>query len=228
MLIPGQQGPESRGPSQALYRAPQLSMARRTRKANSQAFGVGSEDCLPRQREFEMRPSTDPKFRKILALTVLAWFSWGCSAPPEPGRSHTSKAPDFNLNLVDGGQLRLSEYRGKVVLLHFWATWCPPCTAAIPHENELQDKYGHDGFTVLGLSVDRKPEDVRDFLEDTTVKYPVAMVDDSTREAYGGVPTVPLTILVDRQGTIRKTKIGFTSRDVAAFERRIVQLLGEG
>lgn len=166
---------------------------------------------------------------KILPLVLCLMGSlWGCSDSPQASHAGRALAPDFQLEGLDGGEVRLSDYRGKVVMLHFWATWCPPCTAAIPHEKELQERYGEDGFVVIGLSMDRDPEDVREFLEKSPVNYPVALVDKPTRAAYGGVPTVPLTILVDRDGIIRKQQIGFTVEDVASLERRITRLLEEG
>jgi len=166
----------------------------------------------------------------LLAFLVMAFLGvgGGCSRVDGGGTAVRPEAPEFRLEGLDGGEVRLSDFRGKVVLLHFWATWCPPCTQAIPHERELQERYGEEGLVVVGLSMDRKPQEVREFLEGTPVNYPVALVDTSTRQAYGGVPTVPLTILVDRSGAIRTRKMGFRPEDAADLERRIRRLLEEG
>lgn len=163
----------------------------------------------------------------LLAFLALAAGGLGCSSGVEDGTASRRAAPEFRLQGLDGAEVRLSDFRGKVVLLHFWATWCPPCTAAIPHERELQEKFGEDGLVVVGLSMDRKPEDVREFLEETPVNYPVAIVDPPTRQAYGGVPTVPLTILVGRDGRIRKQAIGYAPEDAPEWERRVRRLLEE-
>jgi len=168
--------------------------------------------------------------RKKVWLPVflaLALGGGGCSSGVEDGTAARRAAPEFRLQGLDGAEVRLSDFRGKVVLLHFWATWCPPCTAAIPHERELQEKFGGDGLVVVGLSMDRKSEDVREFLQETPVNYPVAIVDAPTRQAYGGIPTVPLTILVGRDGRIRKQAIGYSPEDAPEWERRVRRLLDE-
>ncbi len=163
----------------------------------------------------------------IAILTLTLGLLLGCSDTGGSADRRLREAPEFSLSTLDGSPVRLSDYRGKVVLLHFWATWCPPCTAAMPHEKELQEKYGEEGFVVLGMNMDRELEDVEAFLRENPVNYPVVLVDEGTRKAYGGVSTLPLTVLVDRDGTIRKKKMGFVPEDVAALERKIEQLLEE-
>ncbi len=162
----------------------------------------------------------------ILALLTLT-LAAGCSGEGEPPRKNLRAAPDFKLTSLDGSTVQLSDYRGKVVLLHFWATWCPPCVAAMPHEAKLQEMYGPDGLVVLGLSLDRKADEVRKFLAENPVNYPILILDDATREAYGGVPTIPLTILVDRDGTVRRKKIGYTDEDRVSIEEKVKALIGE-
>ena len=135
------------------------------------------------------------------------------------------EAPDFTLPLVDGGQLRLSSYRGKIVLLDFWATWCVPCREETPHFVELQRKYGDRGLQVIGVSMDDSPDPVRAFYRQFRMNYPVVMGTADVGAAYGGVLGLPIAFLVDREGRIYAKHMGAT--DAAVFENEIRKLLPE-
>lgn len=159
---------------------------------------------------------------------LLAALWAGCSGETAPQRPDSRAAPNFTLPKVEGGELSFAAYRGQVVLLDFWATWCAPCRAGIPHHVKLQEKYGARGFAVLGLSLDKNPEDVTEFLSRETVNFPMAYLDDPTRQAFGGVPTIPYSVLIDRSGRIRQKKVGFSQEIAESMEKAIVQLLNEG
>ena len=132
-------------------------------------------------------------------------------------------APDFSLPQLSGQQLHLSDYRGKLVLLDFWATWCDPCREEIPHFVELQDKYRDQGLQIIGISMDDSPEPVRDFYQRFKMNYPVVMGDAATGELYGGILGLPIAFLIDRDGRIYSKHVGAT--DIAVFEREIAPLL---
>lgn len=132
------------------------------------------------------------------------------------------EAPDFKLPLVDGGLLRLSSYRGKIVLLDFWATWCVPCREEIPHFVELQRKYGDRGLQIIGVSMDDSPDPVRPFYQQFQMNYPVVMGTADVGVAYGGVLGLPIAFLIDREGRIYSKHIGATDRTV--FENEITRL----
>lgn len=132
-------------------------------------------------------------------------------------------APDFTLPLIDGGQLRLSSYRGKVVLLDFWATWCVPCRDETPHFVELQQKYGGQGLQIVGVSMDDSPDPVRTFYQQFHMNYPVVMGTADVGGAYGGVLGLPIAFLIDREGRIYAKHIGAT--DAAVFDKDITTLL---
>jgi len=165
------------------------------------------------------------RVRVALALALLSVLAAGCSKGREP--EVVRIAPDFTLSSTDGNRVRLSDYRGKVVLLDFWATWCPPCRAAIPHVVQLQNKYRADGFAVLGMNMDQNPEDLVAFLSRVAVNYPTLKTDPETLQAYGGVSSIPLTLLIDRQGKIRERYLGFDNRIAEQMERAIQALLQE-
>ncbi len=132
-------------------------------------------------------------------------------------------APDFSLPQLNGQDLRLSSYRGKVVLLDFWASWCEPCRVETPHLIELQQKYGDQGLQVIGLSMDDSPDPARAFYQQFRMNYPVVMGNAKTGELYGGVLGLPIAFLIDRDGRIKSKHIGAT--EPAVFEKEIATLL---
>ncbi len=140
------------------------------------------------------------------------------------------KAADFNLTDTDGKKVKLSDYKGKVVILDFWATWCPPCVKEIPHFNQLSKTYASKGLVVLGVSVDQDGAPaVLKFKKKTTVDYRIAISDDATHRTYqsylpkdeqGGIP---FTFVIDKQGIIRQHYVGY--RPMEVFETAIKDLL---
>ena len=163
----------------------------------------------------------------MLLLSALVLALMGCSSSNGSQTDPTPMAPGFALETASGEHVRLDNYRGRVVMLHFWATWCAPCRAAIAHEVKFQEAYEEQGFTVLGMNMDKDREDVVQFLERNELNYPTLYVDAETREAYGGVASIPLTIIIDRTGRIRRKSIGYTLQLISSLERMIETLLEE-
>ena len=142
------------------------------------------------------------------------------------GIAEQSLAPDFSLPDLTGQKLDLSSYRGKVVLLDFWATWCDPCREEIPHFVELQDKYGDQGLQIIGVSMDDGPEPVREFYQRYKINYPVVMGNAKTGELYGGVLGLPIAFLIGRDGRICSKHVG--AADISSLDREITaQLRGQ-
>jgi peroxiredoxin len=134
-----------------------------------------------------------------------------------------SAAPAFSLRDLSGHPVALADYRGKVVVLDFWATWCIPCRQEVPHFVALQKKYGSKGLAVIGVSMDDEEKPVRSFYKELGMTYPVAMGDAAMAERYGGILGLPVTFVIDRQGRIRFRHDGQT--DAAVIEREVASLL---
>lgn len=133
-------------------------------------------------------------------------------------------APDFKLETLDGKPLRLGDYKGKVILLNFWATWCGPCRAEVPDLVGLQEKY-KDRLQILGLVVDDDDQDaIRKFIAEFGINYPAAMATDEIRLQYGGIPALPTSFIIDDQGRVVQKHEGL--RDPVLYEVEIRSLLG--
>jgi peroxiredoxin len=132
-------------------------------------------------------------------------------------------APDFSRTDVAGKVIRLSHYRGQVVLLNFWATWCPPCLDEIPAFSGWQQKYGAEGLQVLGVSMDDGPKPVTSAIGKFHVVYPIVMSDEKLVELYGGVLGLPLSFIIDPSGRIVAHFQG--KSDLRRMEQQIKALL---
>lgn len=136
-------------------------------------------------------------------------------------------APDFELKSLDGKTVRLADFRGKAVLLNFWATWCQPCKIEMPWFVELQNKYGARGLQVVGIAMDDASEqDIAKFAKDMGVNYPVLIGKESVGDAYGGVQFLPTTFFLDRSGKVVDRVFGLKSR--SDIEDDVKTALGQG
>jgi peroxiredoxin len=118
-------------------------------------------------------------------------------------------APDFTLKSNSGANLRLSELRGEVVMINFWASWCGPCRQEMPILSELHDKYKAMGFTVLGVNVEENSSEARKLLKEMPVSFPVLFDNDSSVSKRYDVVAMPSTVLVDRDGNVRYLHKGY-------------------
>jgi cytochrome c biogenesis protein CcmG/thiol:disulfide interchange protein DsbE len=132
-------------------------------------------------------------------------------------------APDWKLKALDGQEVKLADFRGKVVILDFWATWCPPCRKEIPAFIELQQQYEKSGLVIVGISFDKAVETVKEFARTEKINYPIAMGTMELAQAYGGINSIPTTFVVDPAGKIVKSFVGFHPK--AEFEKEITPLL---
>jgi peroxiredoxin len=148
----------------------------------------------------------------IIALAAVVLFAAAPSRSATPAAA-SAAAPDFALKDLDGKIVRLSDYRGKAVVLNFWATWCPPCRHEIPWFVDLQNQYGPHGLEIIGISMDESgPAAVKRFADRMNVNYKVVMGDAATAARYGGVRVLPTTVYIGRDGKVISTVPGLVSK----------------
>lgn len=146
---------------------------------------------------------------------------------PANGQLIGGIAPDFELQTLEGSNLRLSSLRGKAVLLNFWATWCGPCKIEMPWFVELQKEYGPQGFQVIGVAMDdASTDDIAKFAKDMGVNYPILLGKEAVGLSYGGVNVLPTTFFLDRDGKVLAREFGLQSRSV--FVDHIKEALSQG
>jgi len=156
--------------------------------------------------------------RGMFVLTLLLSVLLGACSSSAP-----KNAPNFALRDSDGRMVQLSDYRGKVVLLNFWATWCGPCKMEIPWFVEFERRYKDQGFAVLGISMDEDGwEVVKPFMSRLGINYRILMGNDSVAQAYGGVDSLPTTFVIDRDGSVISVHVGLVSK--RRYENDLTQL----
>ena len=155
-----------------------------------------------------------------VGATLLLSSCWRQEYQEEPGikapvksQKDRKPAPDFTLKDATGATVKLSDYRGKVVLLNFWATWCGPCKIEIPWFMEFEKNYKDRKFAVLGVSLDDDGWDsVRPYLEAHKINYRVMVGSEELSQQYGGVDSLPTTFVLDREGRIAVRHVGLVSK----------------
>ncbi len=165
------------------------------------------------------------KWLYILLIVFSAVIVISCDFQSPKGQSPVSigtLAPDFALRDISGREVSLSAYRGKIVLLEFWAAWCAPCRASVPELVEVQDKYREKGLVVLGISMDTGSDAVQmlnEFSKEFKINYPVLLDDSKTSRTYR-VSSLPTSYIIDREGRIQDYSFGYTGnlqQNIASF-----------
>lgn len=163
----------------------------------------------------------------VLVIGFLAW-RFAPQAGAALGFTQLNHpAPGFHVTTLDGKSVTLDSLRGRVVLLNFWATWCPPCRVEMPGFQDVYDEHRDGGFVVLGVSTDaagRAP--VTEFLRKEGINYPIAMATGEIVGAYGGARVLPTSFLIDRNGLIRHEVRGYFPE--VALRKAVQRLLAEG
>jgi thiol-disulfide isomerase/thioredoxin len=190
-----------------------------------------SEPVAPAESRLSRKAAWLAMGAVTLALALI-WLAPGIGhvdegAPGEPEDAAAAGKParlDFKLKDMHGVEVRLDSFKGKVILLNFWATWCGPCKAEIPSLVELQQEYAND-LVVLGFSVDDPAEKMKPYAEEYKVNYPLLVGNgrEDVQNAFGPLLGIPVTVIIGRDGIIAKKHTGIATKE--QFEREIKALL---
>ncbi len=160
------------------------------------------------------------RYAGVVAVLAVALVMSACQ--PMRALEAGAEAPGFTLNDADGNPVSLAAFKGKVIIVDFFASWCPPCRQEIPDFIELQRAYGAQGFTMMGVSLVSAAE-TKNFAAKTGINYPVVIDDGAVSASWGPVRSIPTTFVIDKNFNIAKVYIGYRPKDV--FENDIKELL---
>ncbi len=147
------------------------------------------------------------RLARIAPALLLVLFATAASAAE-------TQAPPFAVKTVDGRTVRLADMKNRPVILDFWATWCAPCRASMPHLNDVSARYAKQGLTVVGMSVDESgPVPVKRFVNQLGVRFTVAMANDDVLDAYGPIRVIPTTFFINRKGEIVRRVVGYIDNE---------------
>lgn len=159
-----------------------------------------------------------------LALLGAAWLTLSGAA-----RAEGTTAPGFTLRDINNAEVKLDDYKGKVVLMNFWATWCQPCQAEMPHLQALHDEFGPKGFTVVSVSIDdaRAASMVKPLIKRNGYTFPVLLDKETTVVAqYNPDKTLPYTVIIDREGKIQNVHRGYNPGDEKKLREEVAAAVG--
>jgi thiol-disulfide isomerase/thioredoxin len=162
------------------------------------------------------------RYRLLVAFAVIPFCVTACSTPP-----NKDAAPEFELTSIDGAKISLSQFKGKVVLVDFWAVGCMPCRASLPHLKALHETYQKNGFTILAVNAwDEPPEAVKEFARQMSLPFTVLVNGGKVfKELYKGGP-VPMGVLIDAEGNIVFRHIGIDKDSMLALDKKLKELMG--
>jgi peroxiredoxin len=160
---------------------------------------------------------------RILIPTLLLALLGGTATATGPA----PPAPDFTLPARDGGEVRLSELKGQVVMINFWATWCGPCRQEMPLLQQIHAKYEPLGFTMLGVNVEPDSAAAQNWLKDMPVSFPIVFDRKSEVSSSFGVEAMPSSVLIDREGRVRHVHRGYKPGDEAVYADLVRGLVKE-
>lgn len=164
---------------------------------------------------------------KLLRSVVITVGLLGLCILPASAKTISGKAPEFTLKSRSGHNLRLSDYRGQVLLINFWASWCGPCRQEMPLLENLYKRYNKLGFTIMGVNVDTDSTKANNYLKDMSVTFPVVYDTTNAVSKSYNVNAMPTTVIVDRNGNMRFLHQGYKPGYENHYKKEVVQLIKE-
>ena len=160
----------------------------------------------------------------LLAAAGLLFLELSAPSGRLEAEGSSRLAPSFSVRTLDGKTFRLQDQRGKPVVLDFWATWCSPCRASMPHLDRIQERHARDGLVVLGLSVDEVGSaKVKRFAERLGVRFRLAMAEEKLLDQYGPIRQIPTTFFINRRGEVVRRTVGYL--DAETLDAYVRELL---
>lgn len=174
-----------------------------------------------------MNPTFDPTRRTALAWAAAPLVAVFAARSAQAALAPSAAAPDFTLRSNAGRNLRLSEQRGQVVMVNFWATWCGPCKVEMPHLVRIYEKYRNAGFQLFGVNVDEDPKAAVALAARLGITFPVLFDSDKTVSRLYALDSMPTTVLIDRDGKVRHVHRGYREGVEVTYERQVRDLVKE-
>jgi len=161
----------------------------------------------------------------LLLILTLGLLVTGCSPPSEPSEARIGgRAPDFELNSLDGQTISLSDFRGKPVLLNFWASWCGPCVFEMPFLQEIYDEWSGKGLILLAVNIGESSSKVKEFLQKHNLSLPVLLDTKKVAAQKYNIAAIPTTFFIDKDGIIREIFLGaFPDKEV--IEKKLSKII---
>ncbi len=144
----------------------------------------------------------------LLGVLALALLTAGCSPTPTQGIKVGNLAPDFQLQNLNGNSVSLSDFRGKPVLLNFWASWCPPCRDEMPYLQQVYDEWSAKGLVLLAINIGESSSTVEEFMQSHNLSFPVLLDTKQDVDQKYNIYGIPTTFLIDKDGIIQDIKVG--------------------
>lgn len=158
----------------------------------------------------------------LLGLT-LAFAAAAAAAAAEPG----TQAPGFTARTFDGKEVSLADFRGKIVFVDFWASWCSPCRESLPMYDKLAADFGTDNFAIIAVNLDETAADAKKFIAQHPVRYTIVQNPQGDIPKAFGLSGMPSSYLIDRDGKVRQRYVGFEPTDISALKNEIAKLIGK-
>ncbi len=160
--------------------------------------------------------------KQFITAAILAFLSISVSAKELSG-----KAPDFSTKTLTGETVKLSDYKGKVVMINFWASWCAPCRQEMPLLEEISKEMEKAGFVLLGLNIDEEVSDAKDFLKTSPVTFPILLDPEGKVAELYQVQTMPSSFFIDRKGNLSHLHSGYKPGEEDDYRKVIKKLLAQ-